>query len=74
MGNVFTIKNQNSKSNSLSRSLLHHDLMEKINYLYDKVEMLDDKVYVLESNTQANFKVMSSDIHLLGDKLKTIMK
>ena len=63
MGNVFTIKNQNSKSNSLSRSLLHHDLMEKINYLYDKVEMLDDKVYVLESHTQANLKVMSSDIH-----------
>tara|TARA_B110000285_G_C14737640_1_gene429352 strand:- start:353 stop:571 length:219 start_codon:yes stop_codon:yes gene_type:complete len=71
MGNMFTkIKNQKSKPNSLSRSLLHEDMMEKINYLIDKVDTLDDKVYVLEANTQANFKVLSNDIHYLDNKYK----
>ena len=45
MGNLCTqIKNQNDESNALSRTLLHDDLNEKINYLIDKVDMLDDKI------------------------------
>ena len=70
MGNLCTqIKNQNDESNALSRTLLHDDLNEKINYLIDKVDMLDDKIYVLEANTQANFKVLSADIHYLDKYL-----
>ena len=70
MGNMFERQiKPKSESNSLSRSLLHHDLIEKINYLNDKVDMLDDKIFVLESNSQANLKVLSADIHLLNNKL-----
>ena len=70
MGNLCNgIKNQNDESNCLSRTLLHDDLHEKINYLIDKVEFLDDKIYVLEANTQANIKVLSADIHYLDKHL-----
>ena len=74
MGNVFLrTKNQNSKStNSLSRSLLSENLIEQIRYLNDKLDMLDDKLFVMEAHTRANLEVISSDIHLLNKKLNNL--
>ena len=73
MGNMFIkIKNQNSKPNSLSRSLLSTNLEEKINYLNDKLDMLDDKIWSIESNTQTNFKLISNDLHVLNKKINEI--
>ena len=49
MGNIFISKTKSATNanHTLNRSLLHHDLIEKINYLENKIDMLDDKVYVL---------------------------
>ena len=77
MGNVFLkarTKSATNATNSLNRSLLHSELIEKINYLENKIDMLDDKVYVLEGNTQANLKVLSSDVHQLHQRLIDLKK
>jgi len=76
MGNIFISKTKSATNanHTLNRSLLHHDLIEKINYLENKIDMLDDKVYVLESNTQANLKVLSSDVHQLHQRLVDLKK
>ena len=71
MGNIFVqSKNQNSKStNVLTRSLLSENILDQIRYLNDKLDIIDDKIWVLESHTKANLEVMSSDIHLLNKKI-----
>ena len=74
MGNAFVrSKNQNSKStNVLSRSLLSENILDQIRYLNDKLDIIDDKIFVLEQHTKANLEVMSSDIHLLNKKMNDI--
>ena len=76
MGNVFVrSKNQNSKStNVLSRSLLSENILDQIRYLNDKLDIIDDKIWLLEANTKANMEVMSNDIHLLNKKINEIKK
>ena len=78
MGNIFVghkTKSANNATNSdLNKSLLHSELIEKIIYLESKIDMLDDKVYVLEGNTQANLKVLSSDVHQLHQRLVDFKK
>jgi hypothetical protein len=77
MGNVF-VKSKNQigyhANNDLNRSLIHCDLIEKINYLENKLDMLDDKLFVLEGNTQANIKVLSSDVHHLHQEMVSLKK
>ena len=46
------------------------NLIEKLIYLENKFDELDAKMWSLESNTQANIKVMSKDIHSLYEKIK----
>jgi hypothetical protein len=76
MGNVFIrSKSQNSKStNVLSRSLLSENILDQIRYLNDKLDIIDDKIWVLEAHTKANMEVMSNDIHLLNKKINEIKK
>ena len=76
MGNVFIrSKSQNSKStNVLSRSLLSENILDQIRYLNDKLDIIDDKIWLLEANTKANMEVMSNDIHLLNKKINEIKK
>jgi hypothetical protein len=77
MGNIFlkaTTKSATNANNSLNRSLLHSELIEKIIYLENKVDMLDDKVFILEQHTKANLEVMSSDIHQLHQRLVDLKK
>ena len=76
MGNVFIRpKNQNSKStNVLSRSLLSENILDQIRYLNDKLDIIDDKIWVLEAHFKANMEVMSNDIHLLNKKINEIKK
>ena len=73
MGNIFIRpENKNIKSNSLSRSLLSDNILDQIRYLNDKLDIIDDKIFVLEQHTKANLEVMSSDIHLLNKKMNEI--
>ena len=76
MGNIFLkTQNQNSIStNSLSKSILSENMLEQIHYINDKLNGIDDKIYVLESHIQANLKVLSSDIHLLNKKINKSIK
>ena len=69
MGNIFIRSTTKSatNANTLNRSLLHCDLIEKILYL-------ENKLYVLEGNTQANIKVMSADIHNLHQAMVSLKK
>ena len=76
MGNILKVKTKwtTNANNSLNRSLLSEDLIEKMIYLEHKVDMLDDKVFILEANTKANLKVMSSDLHQLHQRLVDLKK
>ena len=76
MGNIFeaTTKSATNANTKLNRSLIHCDLIEKILYLENKLDMLDDKLYVLEGNTQANIKVMSTDLHHLHQQMVSLKK
>ena len=70
MGNLInTIKKNKANANHLSKSLLHQDLLEKMIYLNDKLDFLDDKIFVMEAHTQANLKILSSDVHHLHQRL-----
>tara|TARA_R110000737_G_scaffold151845_1_gene181149 strand:+ start:285 stop:500 length:216 start_codon:yes stop_codon:yes gene_type:complete len=66
MGNAFV---KNKKNNELYKSLLETNINEKIIYLDEKLDRLDDKIHVLEQHTKANLIVISNDIHLLYDRL-----
>ena len=78
MGNVFlqsqTTKSATNANNDLRQSLFHCDLIEKINYLENKLNNLDEKLYVLEGNTQANIKVMSADLHQVHQAMVSLKK
>ena len=77
MGNIFlkaTTKSATNANKSLNRSLLHSELIEKIIYLENKVDILDDKVFILEANTKANLEVMSADLHDLHQRLVELKK
>jgi hypothetical protein len=71
MGNIFLKAETKSANatNSLNRSLLHHDLIEKINYLENKLDNLDNDFYVYREITNANIKIMSADLHQLHQRL-----
>tara|TARA_R110002153_G_scaffold245972_1_gene401545 strand:+ start:167 stop:376 length:210 start_codon:yes stop_codon:yes gene_type:complete len=68
MGNIF--KPEPIKNHDLYKSLIQTNLIEKLIYLENKFDELDAKMWSLESNTQANIKVMSKDIHTLYEKIK----
>ena len=72
MGNVFIkskTKSATNANNSLNRSLLHSELIEKINYLESKLDNLDNDFYVYREITNANIKIMSADLHDLHQRL-----
>tara|TARA_R110002126_G_scaffold291307_1_gene451613 strand:- start:794 stop:1087 length:294 start_codon:yes stop_codon:yes gene_type:complete len=71
MGNVFIKKRKvfNNENTDLYKSLLKTNINEKLIYLEEKLDRLDDKIYVLEQHTKANLIVISNDIHLLYDRL-----
>ena len=64
MGNIFIKKKKvfNHESKDLYKSLLHTNLNEKLNYIEEKLENLDNDFYVFRSNTDANLKIISSDL------------
>ena len=68
MGNIF--KAEPIKNDTLYRSLLETQLIERVDYLENKLDNLDAQIWSLESKTQANIKVMSKDIHTLYEKIK----
>ena len=67
MGNIFIKKRKvfNNENTELYRSLLHSNINEKLSYIEQKLDNLDDDFMVFRTNTDANLKVISSDIHLL---------
>jgi len=69
MGNVFE-KTKKINNKDLYKSLIETNLNERLMYLENKIDNLDAKIWALEGNTEANLKVMSSDIHTLHLKLK----
>ena len=71
MGNIFIKKKKvfNDKTKDLYKSLLHTNINEKISYLENKLDNLDDQFYSFRSNTNANLQVISNDIHLLYDRI-----
>jgi len=70
MGNMFLKKTNffNNDNKDLYSSLLHTNINERINYIEDKLDNLDNDFYVFRDNTNANIKVISKDIHLLYTK------
>ena len=76
MGNFLTAKTKwaTNANNKLNRSLLSEDLIEKMIYLENKLDMLDDKLFVMEQHTQANLKILSSDVHHLHQRLVDLKK
>jgi hypothetical protein len=76
MGNIFdsqTTKSANA-TNDLNKSIHYNNLIEKILYLENKLDFLDDKLYVLEGNIQANIKVLSSDVHHMHQQMVSLKK
>ena len=67
MGNIFIKRRKefNNKNKELYRSLLHTNINEKLSYLEQKLDNLDNDFLKFRCNTDANLKVISSDIHLL---------
>jgi hypothetical protein len=75
MGNLINkIKKNKANANPLSKSLLHQDLIEKMIYLENKLDFLDDKLFVMEAHTQANIKILSSDVHQLHQRMIDLKK
>ena len=77
MGNIFlkaTTKSATNANKSLNRSLLHSELIEKIIYLEDKLDNLDNDFYVYREITNANIKIMSADLHDLHQRLVDLKK
>lgn len=67
MGNIF--KTEPIKNHDLYKSLIESDIIQKLNYLENKIDELDAKIWALESKTQANIKVLSKDIHTIHHKI-----
>tara|TARA_R110000764_G_scaffold219825_1_gene307989 strand:+ start:166 stop:372 length:207 start_codon:yes stop_codon:yes gene_type:complete len=66
MGNYLLKKSPTDLINDnkdLNKSLLQQDLIERINYLEDKIDNLDAKLWAFESKTESNF-------HSINKKLK----
>ena len=76
MGNVFISKTKSATNanNSLNRSLLSENLTEKIIYLQEKLDNLDNDFYVYREITNANIKIMSADLHQLHQRLVDFKK
>ena len=72
MGNIFIKKSPTHefKNKDLNRSLLRQNIIERLEYLEDKIDNLDAMIYQLEANSTANLKVISNDIHVLYQKIK----
>ena len=72
MGNIFIKKSPTHefKNKDLNKSLLRQSIIERLEYLEEKLDNLDALVYQLEANSTANLKVISNDIHLLYQKIK----
>ena len=72
MGNVFIKKSPTHEfiNKDLNKSLLLDNLIERITYIENKIDDIDAKVWMLESHTTANIKVISNDIHILYEKIK----
>ena len=66
MGNF--LKAEPIKNDTLYRSLIESNIIERLIYLENKLDDLDAKVWSLEAKTQANIKVLSKDIHTLYEK------
>ena len=67
MGNF--LKAEPIKNDTLYRSLIESNIIERLIYLENKLDDLDAKVWSLEAKTQANIKVLSKDIHTLYEKI-----
>tara|TARA_R110000823_G_C15583049_1_gene463286 strand:- start:252 stop:467 length:216 start_codon:yes stop_codon:yes gene_type:complete len=71
MGNIFIKKKKNIKNEDLYKSLLYSNLGERIVYIENKLDNLDEDFYVFRGKTDANLQVMSKDIHAMFMKLPT---
>jgi len=70
MGNIFEkIKKDPVKNKDLYKSLLETNINERLLYLEDKIDNIDAMLWTLDTNTTANFTVMSSDIHRLYERI-----
>ena len=59
MGSISTrLKKPKSTFNSLSKSLLADDIEDKLYYINQKLDMLDDKVFVLAEKTRIQFNIL----------------
>lgn len=59
MGSISTrLKKPKSNLNSLSKSLLSDDIEDKLYYINQKLDMLDDKVFVLAEQTRIQFNIL----------------
>tara|TARA_R110001599_G_scaffold6754_4_gene33781 strand:+ start:2602 stop:2826 length:225 start_codon:yes stop_codon:yes gene_type:complete len=72
MGNIFIKKSSTEefKNKDLSRSLLRQSILERLEYLEEKLDNLDAMIYQVEANSTANLKVISNDVHLLYQHVK----
>ncbi len=71
MGNIFIKKKKNIKNEDLYKSLLYSNLGERLVYIENKLDNLDEDFYVFRGKTDANLQVMSKDIHAMFIKLPT---
>mgnify|MGYP003658107523 CR=1 FL=1 len=71
MGNIFIKKKKNIKNEDLYKSLLYSNLGERIVYIENKLDNLDEDFYVFRGRTDANLQVISKDIHAMFIKLPT---
>ena len=69
MGNIFERKKDPIKNKDLYKSLLETNINERLLYLEDKIDNIDAMLWTLDTNTTANFTVMSSDIHRLYERI-----
>ena len=66
MGNYLLKKSPTDLINDnkdLNKSLLQENLIERINYLEDKIDNLDAKLWAFESKTESN-------LHTINKKIK----
>ena len=72
MGNIFIKKSSTEefKNKDLNRSLLRQSILERLEYLEEKLDNLDAMIYQVEANSTANLKVISNDVHLLYQHVK----
>ena len=65
MGNIFIKKSPTHefKNKDLNRSLLRQSIIERLEYLEDKIDNLDAKLWAFESKTESN-------LHTINKKIK----